>query len=157
MPETKMKYAQINQQNEVLAFPRTLQQFVETAVITSETAGVEQLAAAGIVQVESCTTAAPDDEYLKELQAVRQPDGSWKEQWVRLETTDEYKTAATVRKQQHVLTERQYLLSITDWTQMPDVGLANKTEWAAYRQLLRDIPEQTGFPFTIEWPNPPNR
>jgi hypothetical protein len=152
-----MKYAQINQQNEVLAFPRTLQQFVEAAVITSETATTAELNAAGVVEVESCTIAAPDDEYLKELQAVRQLDGSWKEQWVRLETTDEYKTAATTRKKQHVLTERQYLLSITDWTQMPDVQLTNRTEWAAYRQLLRDIPEQTGFPFTIEWPNPPNR
>jgi hypothetical protein len=152
-----MKYAQINQQNEVLAFPRTLQQFVETAVITSETATTAELNAAGVVEVEYCTTAAPDDEYLKELQAVRQLDGSWKEQWVRLETTDEYKTAATIRKKQQVLTERQYLLSITDWTQMPDVQLTNRTEWAAYRQLLRDIPTQTGFPFTIEWPNPPNR
>jgi len=152
-----MKYAQINQQNEVLAFPRTLQQFVETAVITSETITPAELAAAGIVQVKSCTTAAPDDEYLKELQAVCQPDGSWEEKWVRLETTDEYRTAATIRKKQQVLTDRQYLLSITDWTQMPDVQLTNRTEWAAYRQLLRDIPEQTGFPFTIEWPNPPNR
>ena len=157
MLETNMKYAQINQQNEVLAFPRTLQQLVEAAVITNETATTAELNAAGVVEVEPCSISAPDDEYLKELQAVRQSDGSWKEQWVRLETTDEYKTAATVRKKQQVLADRQYLLSITDWTQMPDVNLPNKTEWATYRQLLRDVPEQTGFPFTIEWPNPPNR
>lgn len=29
-------------------------------------------------------------------------------------------------------------------------------EWAKYRQALRDIPEQKGFPFNIEFPKPPN-
>lgn len=28
-------------------------------------------------------------------------------------------------------------------------------EWAAYRQALRDLPEQQGFPFNIEWPEAP--
>ena len=27
--------------------------------------------------------------------------------------------------------------------------------WAAYRQALRDLPEQQGFPFNIEWPEAP--
>ena len=29
-------------------------------------------------------------------------------------------------------------------------------EWAKYRQLLRDLPEQEGFPFNIEFPTPPD-
>ena len=28
-------------------------------------------------------------------------------------------------------------------------------EWAAYRQALRDLPEQPGFPFEIHWPVKP--
>lgn len=28
-------------------------------------------------------------------------------------------------------------------------------EWAVYRQALRDLPEQQGFPFNIEWPEAP--
>lgn len=28
-------------------------------------------------------------------------------------------------------------------------------EWAAYRQALRDLPEQAGFPFNITWPEAP--
>ena len=152
-----MKYAQINQQNEVLAFPRTLQQLVEAAVIGSETATASDLAAAGVVIVEPCTIMAPDDEYLKDLQAVRQPDGTWKETWVRLETTEEYKTAATVRKTQQVLMERQAQLNYSDWTQMPDVVLANKTEWATYRQLLRDVTAQPGFPWSVTWPTRPTQ
>lgn len=27
--------------------------------------------------------------------------------------------------------------------------------WAAYRKALRDLPEQQGFPFNIEWPEAP--
>ena len=31
-----------------------------------------------------------------------------------------------------------------------------KGEWAKYRQALRDLPEQKGFPFDIEFPTPPD-
>ena len=50
--------------------------------------------------------------------------------------------------------ERNILLANSDWTQMPDVAIANKTEWAAYRQALRDITTQAD-PFNIVWPTPP--
>jgi hypothetical protein len=152
-----MKYAQINQQNEVIAFPCTLQQLVEAAVIGSETATASDLAVAGVVEVQACTTQTPDDEYLNDIRAIRQQDGTWKEEWVRLETTDEYKTAATARRIQRVLGDRQAYLNYSDWTQMPDVILANKTAWATYRQALRDVPAQQGFPWSITWPDRPTQ
>ena len=52
-------------------------------------------------------------------------------------------------------TKRNRLLYETDWTQMPDVTLATKTAWATYRQALRDITEQSGYPTNIIWPTPP--
>lgn len=52
-------------------------------------------------------------------------------------------------------TKRNRLLYETDWTQMPDVTLANKAAWAAYRQELRDITTQAGYPTEITWPTPP--
>ena len=52
-------------------------------------------------------------------------------------------------------TRRNRLLYETDWTQMPDVTLATKTAWATYRQALRDITEQSGYPTNIIWPTPP--
>ena len=52
-------------------------------------------------------------------------------------------------------TKRNRLLYETDWTQMPDVTLANKAAWATYRQALRDITEQSGYPTNIIWPTPP--
>lgn len=50
---------------------------------------------------------------------------------------------------------RSDLLSVTDWTQMPDVPQATKDKWAAYRQALRDVPQQAGFPDNIQWPVKP--
>ena len=38
--------------------------------------------------------------------------------------------------------KRNQLLASSDWTQMPDVTIPNKTEWATYRQQLRDMTEQ---------------
>ncbi|NBW23522.1 MAG: phage tail protein, partial [Caulobacteraceae bacterium] len=43
----------------------------------------------------------------------------------------------------------------TDWTQLPDAPVADHEAWAAYRQALRDVPEQPGFPAQIEWPTAP--
>ena len=51
--------------------------------------------------------------------------------------------------------QRYELLAKSDWTQLPDVPLATKEAWAAYRQALRDITEQPGFPFDVVWPQPP--
>jgi hypothetical protein len=50
--------------------------------------------------------------------------------------------------------KRDKLLFESDWTQMPDVVLSNKAEWATYRQELRDITTQSN-PFNIIWPSKP--
>ena len=51
--------------------------------------------------------------------------------------------------------ERDLRLTATDWTQLPDVPLATQLHWQPYRQALRDITAQEGFPLTVVWPNPP--
>lgn len=50
---------------------------------------------------------------------------------------------------------RDKLLAESDYTQYTDVVLANKAEWATYRQALRDITKQSGFPTNITWPTKP--
>lgn len=50
---------------------------------------------------------------------------------------------------------RGFLLAATDWTQMPDVPQSVKDLWSPYRQALRDVPQQSGFPNSIVWPTPP--
>jgi hypothetical protein len=46
-----------------------------------------------------------------------------------------------MKYQQNNTLRLQYLAN-SDWTQMPDVTLANKAEWATYRQALRDMDYQ---------------
>ena len=56
-----------------------------------------------------------------------------------------------------VLPKRQRLLYSSDWTQLPNGPLttAQQEAWATYRQQLRDIPEQSGYPFNVIFPTPP--
>lgn len=49
---------------------------------------------------------------------------------------------------------RDSLLAASDHTQLAD-SLRNKQAWATYRQALRDIPQQEGFPENITWPEAP--
>lgn len=51
-----------------------------------------------------------------------------------------------------VRAERNRLLTETDWTQAADVPQATKDRWTPYRQTLRDVPTQAGFPNGIVWP-----
>lgn len=50
--------------------------------------------------------------------------------------------------------ERNQLLTKSDWTQMPDAPV-DQAAWATYRQALRDIPQQAGFPTDITGPTKP--
>lgn len=50
---------------------------------------------------------------------------------------------------------RNKILNSTDWTQLPDVPKTLKEKYKTYRQALRDIPEQEGFPFDVTWPEKP--
>jgi hypothetical protein len=53
-----------------------------------------------------------------------------------------------------IRTQRDSKLSSTDWTQVADAPV-DKAAWATYRQALRDIPTQTGFPWEVTWPTTP--
>ena len=50
--------------------------------------------------------------------------------------------------------ERNALLAASDWTQVPDAPV-DQAAWATYRQALRDITAQAGFPEQINWPEAP--
>jgi len=52
-------------------------------------------------------------------------------------------------------TKRNALLTASDWTQVADAPV-DQTAWATYRQALRDITDQVGFPEVIDWPAKPN-
>lgn len=63
----------------------------------------------------------------------------------------------TKRLASDVLAKRKMLLNSTDWTQLPNGPLTAEKQaaWATYRQALRDITKQSGYPTNVEWPVPP--
>ena len=71
------------------------------------------------------------------------------EEWLNMATDYDYNTFA-----KEVRTKRDRLLNETDWTQMADTALSEdkKEAYRIYRQALRDVPEQPGFPYDIIWP-----
>jgi hypothetical protein len=55
---------------------------------------------------------------------------------------------------QRIRADRDKRLAETDWTQVADAPV-DKTVWATYRQALRDVPSQEGFPWDVQWPKAP--
>jgi len=53
-----------------------------------------------------------------------------------------------------VRADRNARLAATDWTQIAD-STADKPAWSTYRQALRDVPSQAGFPQSVTWPQEP--
>lgn len=56
-------------------------------------------------------------------------------------------------KEEMVRNKRDELLRQTDWTASTDVTMSD--EMRAYRQALRDVPAQAGFPDNVTWPTKP--
>lgn len=70
----------------------------------------------------------------------------------------DYGPIAPVKSERYeniVKAQRIKLLVNSDWTQLPDVPQATKEKWVTYRQELRDITEQEGYPFNVTFPEKP--
>lgn len=74
-------------------------------------------------------------------------DGKWQSRFRLIQRP--YKDVIAFQR-----SKRRNLLETSDWTQIADAPV-DKQAWAAYRQLLRDIPDQPDFPYNIVWPTPP--
>jgi hypothetical protein len=53
-----------------------------------------------------------------------------------------------------VRANRNEMLKNSDWAMVSDAP-TDKEAWAAYRQELRDVTKQEGFPTNVVWPTPP--
>lgn len=70
------------------------------------------------------------------------------------EQEQQYKAQIDADKARIVRSERDSKLTSCDWTQVSDAPV-DKQAWALYRQALRDVPTQPGFPWDIQWPVEP--
>ena len=77
----------------------------------------------------------------------------YKQVWTVVEVAEEIGPETAVR------TTRNERLSRSDWSHASDhptqLSSDSKNLWATYRQALRDVPTQAGFPDTITWPTEP--
>lgn len=106
--------------------------------------------------VISTTYSSIEQEGMVEL---TEPIGDKPSEWHKyhLETKEwvEFKVAEPLTFE--VKNKRKELLSDSDWTQLPNSPLTTEQQeaWAVYRQELRDIPQQSGYPFNVVFPTPP--
>jgi hypothetical protein len=64
---------------------------------------------------------------------------------------------ATMQKTKSVRADRDQLLANTDWRILKSYenGGLEQSVWVSYRQALRDVPAQAGFPWNVTWPTEP--
>jgi hypothetical protein len=103
-------------------------------------------------------TPQPESDYAVNLERTAvKVNGTWIEKWIETPATPEQIAERTTAKSADVRSERNRLLADCDWTQLADSPLDAdaKLAWQLYRETLRMVPEQPGFPWNVEWPPVP--
>jgi hypothetical protein len=93
-------------------------------------------------------------EKIVEVSPVRNEYGIWQQAYAIVPMDNADKQNANEKEAFLARAERNHRLDASDWTQLADAPVDNLA-WAIYRQALRDIPKQAGFPSTIVWPTKP--
>ena len=130
----------------------------------------------GIDPVLAAPAPAPSGEYkvVSRNGVTQDANGNWVEAYTERDMFSDYTTeegvtvtkaeqeqAYTARKNDEAATavraERDKLLASCDWMAIKafEAGSTLSAEWATYRQALRDVTSQTGFPWEVTWPTQP--
>lgn len=88
---------------------------------------------------------------------LRPENGIYYQNWQVVDMSEEEKQVVNFNKGQEVRFERNLKLQETDYVLLPDspISAEKKQEYIMYRQQLRDLPNQSGFPWDITWPQLP--
>lgn len=73
-------------------------------------------------------------------------DDAFTQTWTVADKSDDAKSES-------IRAKRNSLLFNTDFYALSDVTMSS--EMTAYRQALRDVPQQSGFPSSVDWPTEP--
>ena len=145
--------------NQVAEYPVTefdiRARFPNTSFTTDFSSGLPE----GYVRVQPA--GQPAEDALKVI-TQGQPvlvNGVWTQTWTQVDKYTAEELAAQnavkdVNQKQEVRDIRNSKLAECDWTQVADAPV-DKAVWATYRQALRDVTAQSGFPWTITWPVEP--
>ena len=102
-------------------------------------------------------TAPPAVDYTKNISEAApavDADG-YKQVWQITPASADEIAQRTANEADAVREERNQRLSACDWTQLSDAPV-DSNAWASYRQALRDLTNQSGFPWTVQWPDAPS-
>ena len=116
----------------------------------------EELSSWGVYPVteQIAPTVNEATEQLEEITPTFE-NGIWVTNWIIAELNEEEKAKITENKSNSIRMERNKRLKETDITQLQDFPCteAEKLQWVALRQYLRDIPGMSNFPWSVTWPN----
>lgn len=98
--------------------------------------------------------ASPGRYQVSYRDGVQEIDGQWYTKYSVSDMDADVKAATDAAQAEAVRAMRDQKLSSSDYTQLAD-SPADKSAWAAYRQALRDVPAQAGFPWDVFWPGTP--
>ena len=92
-------------------------------------------------------------------QGIEEIKGKWFKKYVigpifnNQEEEDSYRLNIDTQVSENIRSTRNNLISKSDWMGCSDFIMSD--EWRQYRQDLRDITTQEGFPHNVEWPEEP--
>lgn len=96
--------------------------------------------------------AAPEINYSTHTntQDIQLVDNVWTQVWQTVELPLEQATT-------NIRSQRDYFLQESDWvvSKAYEIGEPVPANWSTYRQALRDITAQEGFPYNVSWPTKP--
>ena len=114
----------------------------------------EVLTALGADVVFEGPQAQPTRYQVSFANGVEQIDGKWYTKYSVSDMDAESIASKDAEQAKAMREQRSTKLAECDWTQVADAPV-DKAVWATYRQALRDVTTQTGFPWTITWPDAP--
>jgi hypothetical protein len=85
---------------------------------------------------------------------LEQIDGKWYTKYSVADMDQDAKAIKDAEQAEKTRSQRADKLKGSDWTQVADAPV-DKAAWATYRQALRDITAQSGFPWDTQWPTQP--
>ncbi len=145
-----------------ITYNNTTGQIIQTTVTTSEENVILNDTQLSLLEVPE---SVDNEKYYldpQSLQTIAFPDKpdqyhtwNWTTKiWEDIRTQEQKSTLANIKARQ----ERDKLLNNSDWVVVKalEQGEPVPENWRTYRQQLRDITQQPGYPLTITWPTPPN-
>ena len=106
-----------------------------------------------LVEIDVC----PEIEYWQDATRIDPvyENEKWVQHWSITDVDAETLQERQDQKAASIRDDRNKLLQECDWSQSRDISDEIALLWQPYRQQLRDITTQSGFPFEIVWPTKP--